>query len=277
MLISLLHNLPDFKGKRRIAKWLLGEYLKTTRDTIINGAGKLKFKLPNVIETIGFEILVNGVYEKETSDFIISHIPANGVFLDVGANIGAIAFPVCHKRKDIKTICIEASPRVFEYLKYNKDLNRIDNCTLLNNAVGESNGQMVSFYSPAEQFGKGSLSSVFTDNAEHVEMITIDSLLEKNNIKKVDFIKIDVEGYEYHAFKGAQLLFSDSTAPDMLFEFVDWAENLAKDVKPGDSQLLLKSFGYNIYSYSPKAGFTPIDVLTTGSALLFATKKTLVN
>jgi FkbM family methyltransferase len=49
-----------------------------------------------------------------------------------------------------------------------------------------------------------------------------------NKVNKVNFIKIDVEGYEYTVFKGGKELLSQDDAPDIFLEFVDWAEGLSK-------------------------------------------------
>src|SRR3954466_14075374 len=101
MLTNVLKALPDFKGKRRLARYLFGNFVRDSRDVIIKGRNGMQFKVPNFIENVGFEILVNGIYEKDTSDFIAARLPQNGVFLDIGANIGAVALPVCNQRKDI--------------------------------------------------------------------------------------------------------------------------------------------------------------------------------
>lgn len=60
--------------------------------------------------------------------------------IDIGANIVTIAFPVLKKRKDIQAICIEASPKVFKYLQINHQNNNINNCVLVNKAMGEVDG-----------------------------------------------------------------------------------------------------------------------------------------
>jgi len=92
-------------------------------------------------------------------------------------------------------------------------------------------------------------------------------------------IKIDVEGYEYHVFKGAETLLSGHEAPDILFEFVDWAEDLAKDISIGDAQRLLKSCGYRIFYFSEnkKVLDEVKGVLVTGSYMLYATKNLKVS
>jgi len=40
-------------------------------------------------------------------------------------------------------------------------------------------------------------------NSEEVQMVTIDSFVEEHKIEKVDFIKMDTEGYERHIIMGA--------------------------------------------------------------------------
>jgi FkbM family methyltransferase len=270
---KLFHSLPDFKGKRRLMRLFLPDVISNSKDVLLPVNHDMKFKVPNFIETISFEMLVNGIYEKETSDFIVERLPTNGVFFDIGANIGAIALVVCKLRPDIKATCIEASPGVFEYLRFNKELNKISNATIINKAIGLKEGETVSFFSPKDKFGKGSLSSVFTDVAEQVTTVTLDQLADNGADGKIDFIKIDVEGYEYHAFKGGERILTQHDAPDILFEFVDWAEELAKDVKPGDAQVLLKSYGYRIYNFVDGKLIPLKEILTSGSLMLFASKK----
>jgi FkbM family methyltransferase len=278
VFVDFLHYLPDFKGKRRIGRVLLRNMLKK-KDVIIRGMWGLKFKVPNFVETIGFELLINGIYEKETFDLINSKVLQNGTILDIGANIGAITIPISYSRKDIKVISIEASPRVFHYLSDNLKLNKITNCLLFNNAVSDRDGEIVRFFSPKDLFGKGSMSSVFTDEAENIDTISIDSLLLKNSIRGVDFIKIDIEGYEYYAFMGAKGLLSGLKSPDILFEFVDWAEASAKNLDAGQAQELLQSFGYSIYEVVNGKPIEPMltDPVRQGSVMLFATKNKLTS
>ncbi len=76
----------------------------------------VNIQFPMSIENIGFDIFINGIYEQQTSEFIAEKMPVNGVFLDLGANIGAITIPVHNNRKDIKIICVEAAPAVYTYL-----------------------------------------------------------------------------------------------------------------------------------------------------------------
>ncbi len=144
---------------------------------------------------------------------------------------------------------------------------------MINIAITDVDGEMVSFYSPVELFGKGSVSSVFTDDSEKVETVTLDYLLMINKIKKVDFIKIDVEGYEYAVFKGSKELLSKSNGPDIFLEFAAWAEELSKNAKPGDAQKILFDYGYKLFCLENGKLKKIKSPLLKGSADIFATKK----
>ncbi|HZG23536.1 MAG TPA: FkbM family methyltransferase [Chitinophagaceae bacterium] len=275
MIIQILQWLPEFKGKTTICRWLLRNYTKDKKDVVISAGLGLSYKVPNFIEPIGFSILINGAHEPETSDFISKSIRSNGVFMDIGANIGAITLPVCRKRPDLQLLCIEASPKVFTYLNQNVRMNKLDNCILVNKAISDVDGQTVSFFSPPDQHGKGSLTPVFTDKAESVVTTTVDTLLGEHQIDSVDFIKIDIEGYEYYAFKSAEQLLRRKDAPVILFEFIDWAESHARNLTPGDAQRVLMDFGYSIYVFKDgKPQGEPLEkpITDKGLIMLFATK-----
>lgn len=132
MLVKILQALPEFKGKTRLSKFLFRNTINTAKDVIIAGQKGLKYKVPNFIEPIGLNTLMNGVHEKETSEYIMKRVPRNGVFADIGANIGTITLFIASQRTDLKIFSVEASPRVFRYMKENIEMNGIKNCTLIN-------------------------------------------------------------------------------------------------------------------------------------------------
>jgi FkbM family methyltransferase len=277
LLEKFFRKLPLFKGKERLSRFLFSYDLLHKKNFWVKGKYNCEYLLPNITENIGFEIFINGIYEQETSDFFEQYIPQNGIFLDLGANIGAITIPLHKKRKDIQIICVEAAPWIFEYLQKNILRNNAHKVITINKILFYSDNEEVNFYSPHDKFGKGSLSPVFTDKLVKVKTIKIDSLLKDLNILKPDIIKIDVEGYEYHVFKGAQKLLVREDAPDILFEFVDWAEENAKGIKIGDAQKILKIMGYRIYYFNKnKSKMKEVDdILEKGFFMLFATKKFL--
>ena len=275
MIASLLRKLPIFKGKQRLARVLLSNSIYSKKDFWVTGKEHCEYFLPNLIENISFEIYINGAFEEETSDFFARYLPANAVFLDLGANIGTISIPLMKKRNDVKVICVEAAPWIFNYLQKNLARNRAQNAVAINKVLFYSDNEEVNFYSPDDKFGKGSLSPVFTDKVVKVKTVQVDTLLKKMAIPKVDMIKIDVEGYEYHVFKGALELLGGKDAPDILFEFVDWAEENAKGITIGAAQQMLLDMGYRIYYFNDdiKEMKEIEDIVKKGYVMLFATKK----
>ena len=98
----------------------------------------------------------------------------------------------------------------------------------------------------------------------------------EEQIKTVDLIKIDIEGFEYLAFKGGAKLFNAENAPDIIFEFVDWAEAQAQICAVGGAQQMLLSYGYHLFSIDKKNEFVPVnEVMINGASMLFATKSKL--
>jgi FkbM family methyltransferase len=270
---ALFRSLPFFKGRNRLAGLLLKKKLQRSKDVLVEGKYGCRYLLPNLIENVSREIFINGIYEKGTSDLLAERSPQNGVFLDLGANIGAISVPLHRKRKDLRIVGVEAAPWLFPYLRRNFDQNGLGNATLVARALFNKDDQNIDFFAPDVKFGKGSLSPTYTDKATKVRTIRLDTLIGQLRLPRVDTIKIDVEGHEYHVFQGAEKLLGRSDAPDILFEFEDWAENAAK-LAPGTAQNYLLTKEYALYRVGDGARLFPVlEPMTKGSTLLLATKK----
>ena len=272
-LNGLIRSLPDFKGKRRLVRFLTKAEIERSSDMLISGKFGCKYLLPNIKESVSFEIFCNGIYEADTNAFLYKLLPTNGIFLDLGANIGSVTIPLLKRRPDLQCICVEAAPWIFDYLRKNRDINFTnESIVLINKALLDKDNVVLPFYSPKEKFGKGSLSPVFTDVGIEVTSITVDRIIKEYKLPKVDIIKIDIEGFEYFAFKGAEKLLSDSNAPDILFEFVDWAEMKA-GVENGQAQRFLLEKGYTLYIPEKDQLRKTDKVITEGTEMLFASKK----
>ncbi len=72
MLDRLVSALPDFRGKRRLVRYLLRSYMATAKDLTIEGSMSCRYLLPNLKETIAFDLFCNGTYEPETFRFLSS-------------------------------------------------------------------------------------------------------------------------------------------------------------------------------------------------------------
>ncbi|MEO5891099.1 MAG: FkbM family methyltransferase [Ferruginibacter sp.] len=269
---QLFRSLPLFKGKSRLARLLLSNAVKNQKDIEISGRYHCKYLLPNIVENVGFDIFINGQYEPEIHDLLFRLLPENGCFLDLGANIGSTVIPLCKRRADITAVAVEAAPWVFSYLQKNIALNDLKNVQLINNALFNEDDRELDFFSPMEKFGKGSLSPVFTQEGVKVKTRRVDTLVNDLKLSKVDLIKIDVEGFEYFVFKGAEDLLSAADAPPIIFEFVDWAEQQAMGLQPGAAQQLLVEMGYTLYEIAGRRLIKQASCYSSGAFNLLASK-----
>lgn len=274
MIGKVLRKFKDFKGKQRLSRLLISKEIKNTRDIVVEGKYNCNYLVPNIKEVIGFELYINGIFEEEFIQLIISKLKTNAQIIDLGANIGSISIPICKLRNDVSIIAVEASSIMHGYLKKNIELNEIRNCEILNKAVWVNSETEVPFFLPDEQYGKGMIDiNKSSGNFEVVKTISLDDLCKLYQLQNVDFIKVDIEGYEYFAFKGGAELLKKDDAPDILFEFIANAEKSAEQLEPGDAQSILMAYGYKLYKIEYGKLIEIKKPLVSNYAMIFASKK----
>ncbi|WP_292675326.1 FkbM family methyltransferase, partial [Mesorhizobium sp.] len=89
-----------------------------------------------------------GVWEPHLLEKIYSILfgKASGVFVDVGANIGAITVPLAKQFPHIKFFTFEPHPYVFAKLQFNVAVNSLINVKCINKAVCKGSDQNITFY-----------------------------------------------------------------------------------------------------------------------------------
>ena len=116
------------------------------------------YAVPSCAEFVAQEIFIFGAYERGTRDFIVDCLPERGIYVDVGANIGALAVPVAKARPEASIVCLEADPAIHSILKANLRRNSCDKVQALSCVAGEFDSDGVSFYrAPSNKFGMGPL------------------------------------------------------------------------------------------------------------------------
>ena len=121
----------------------------------------------------------------------------------------------------------EPSQKTFQTLSQNisSDPACKGRVTLLN--IGLSNkAEEVSLFTDAENSGLASVYhrrldhfNIAMDKKETVLLTTLDGFCEKNNIAKIDFLKMDVEGHELSVLQGAQKMLDKKAIACIQFEF----------------------------------------------------------
>jgi FkbM family methyltransferase len=267
-----LRSVPDMPGKLRIARFALRPFRKMKSVCMPDRFGST-LCCPSLEEPIAVAIFANGVYEPDTVAGILRRIPRNGVYLDVGANIGAIAIPVARQRPDVRVICIEADPGMATVLRRNVAKNALPNITVAECLAGSCSREAIRFYTaPPDKFGMGSVGPQFDRPPILLRQVALDELLDEIGIDDVDVIKLDVEGSELGVLQGLTRRLTASKSPKILFEFCDWAEERIEGQERGAAQAFLHSLGYRTFQLGRcgDAGASVDRPLLTGSAMLLS-------
>jgi len=147
------------------------------------------------------------------------------IIFDVGANVGNWSQLVLKDFKEIdhQLFCFEPAKESFYQLK--KNLDHHLNIKFYNFAFGAKNEAKSLFYDK-ETSG---LASIYNRQLAHfniklnlsqsIKVRTLDNFCEVNKIKKIDFLKIDVEGSELNVLKGAKKMIEDNKIQFIQFEF----------------------------------------------------------
>jgi len=249
-ILKLFRALPFFRGKFRIGKNIFKSFLgKSLPLTFVAHQG-IKYTIPNTIENLGNELLINGVYEYHTVEFLKRQIKEGAIYFDIGANIGSLGLPILKANNDVKYYGFEASPFVYPYLKNNFKENIKIEYQLYNNVVHKDHGQTLKFYSE-KKYGDSSLASNTSNDYQLIKSISIDQFCIDNNIKYIDWIKIDVQGFEYFVLEGMSKYLAEKKIGNILFEFEAWAEKKA-GLDIGIAKAFIQSLGYDLYNMRGK-------------------------
>jgi FkbM family methyltransferase len=166
--------------------------------------GKNKFKV--ILETLKQGFGTRGYYllrnrQEPILEFGYKLINKNDVVIDGGANQGifSLSFRSAIKEGGL-IIAVEPFKYAAEKLKKNFLLNNYKNFIIYQRALSDKNKKNKIYY-----------SNTITDasivnkkqNYRIIESITIDKIIKLNNLKKLNLIKLDIEGAEYLALKGA--------------------------------------------------------------------------
>lgn len=152
-----------------------------------------------------------------------------GIFVDIGANIGKYTIKVGRQMGNKgRVISIEAEPENFEVLKRNIELNKLVNVSAINAACWNEEGELDLYTAPSSKTsGSHSVKEKISPHSVKVKSVKLDNILDSMGIKKVNFIKIDVEGAEVEVLEGAEKIIAKSDSVRILFE-VSGEENLGK-------------------------------------------------
>lgn len=119
--------------------------------------------------------------------------------VDVGGNIGNHSIFFATQVRNSVIYTFEPIPEIYAILQKNIEVNNLlDKVKLYNYACGANEGNASIYHADVQNIGA---TSIIKDSCGTLKIIKLDDVL---NNKEIDFIKIDVEGFEYDVLIGAQ-------------------------------------------------------------------------
>ncbi len=190
--------------------------------------------------------------------WVRANLPGDAVVIDAGGNIGVTALLLCTLLPAGHVHVFEALPSNALHLRRNIAVNGIANCTVNAVALGDKSGSIT-------MHGTGSSSHVATgDAAGSIPMVTLDEYAVRTALDRLDFIKIDVEGFEPAVLDGGRTII-ERFAPPILMEFNSWCLTFLQGY---DSRLFASELwnAFNVRSLEASGRELPAG---DGSALSF--------
>ena len=185
-----------------------------------------------------------GLHEFEDMAFTLHFLRDGDTFADVGANIGSYTV-LASAVAGAYSISIEPVPSTFVRLKNNVSINNIEErVQMVNAGVGSCDG-VLHFTSDRDTVNHV-LPHGESNNSIEVRVKTLNEICSS---RIPALIKMDVEGFELHALKGATSVLSNNTLQAMIIELNGSSQRYG--ITDAEIHEFILSFGFKPYSYKP--------------------------
>ena len=208
------------------------------------------FKYPSR-SNIGKLIKGGFIWDGGIVRFYAKILPKDSIVIEVGSNIAASSIVISEFLPNSKLLLIEASERYFKYCKSNtnhlKKENRIIDIVqkIISNKANDIVTLQTNHTTGTVLENKDGYGYITTSSGNY-ETETLDNLELKYNLKEINLLKIDTDGYEIEVFQGALNLINKYN-PIIHTEFSP--NSLERNHKNGKNILisLLKEIGIDTF------------------------------
>jgi len=187
-----------------------------------------------------------GSYEQQQTAKLLSHLRSRMTFVDVGANVGYYTALASSIVGTGRVISYEPNPDTFHHLDEWVRDNRAKNITLVNAALGSTEGMLTTHFAEGENHTASlvvALAPSDTRKKTVVTVRTLDTETERLSIQHIDVMKIDVDGFESEVLKGASRLLREGRIGAILCEFSeDWLDEVGSSSRELAAFLTARGF-----------------------------------
>ncbi len=161
-----------------------------------------------------------GTYESQKQRVLSSLLKPGETFFDVGANVGF--YTLLGSRlvgPSGQVVAFEPLPANLRYLVEHLRINRVANVELITAAVGKTKDRL-----RFAEAGSPSMGRIDPEGGLDVDVLSLDGLVAAGAVRPPDLIKMDIEGGEVGALKGAREILA-THRPQILLATHGWEQH----------------------------------------------------
>lgn len=189
-----------------------------------------------------------GSYESGKLRRIARELNPGSIFYDIGANVGIYSLLASRIVNHGRTYAFEPAPKNIWYLQRHLELNHIQNVEVLELALSDRTG--TAFFDVGENRFMGHLAE---EGSLCVHAVALDALLSEGKICPPNVIKMDIEGAELMALRGASRTFER-------FRPVLFLATHGREVET-ECRCLLESWGYDCRNIGSESGSDRAEII----------------
>ncbi len=259
----LVHGLKKLLPQAWV-KWIQA-YRRSRRDAkrqtmgsgqsfskLINTPGSSFFIYVDPLKNGGVDetIAQTGIWEPHVTRVFSTLLKSGGVMVDIGANIGFHSLFAASLSPAVSVYAFEPNGDVADQFTESIKKNSLSNIYLYRVGLSDTETERT-LYVRDENTGGATLTETVAEidfRVHHTMVVSLRKLdLELAEVERVDVIKIDVEGHEYEALKGASQLL-ETWHPTIIMEFSPAFYEADYSGKSLNFITYLRNYGYEFYT-----------------------------
>jgi FkbM family methyltransferase len=195
-------------------------------------------------------LLMTEMWEPEVTQWVTSSLKPGDVFVDVGAHVGYYTLLAGKLVGESgKVVAVEPNPATFARLERDIALNQFKNIVAQKVACTDQETTLKFFQAPIDNTGTSSINKTNAHEGNEISVpgVPLDKIIQDLGIKRVDLVKIDVEGAEMMVLGGMTNIIA-TYHPKVSIELKDdLLKNMGSSLEAAKA-LFLKN-GYTLQSF----------------------------
>jgi FkbM family methyltransferase len=250
---------PLSKGKYRIVECLWKKTVRSenrNRKTRLKAGGFIMDCDLNLVLQRQFYFFGTYFLEQENLACWAEYSKRAKVIFDVGANLGIYSLTSAAIHPESRLFAFEPTAAIAAHLRRTLEENDLNMITVVEKAVARASGTAVLNLFGSKIEGNEGMNFVTQEavsaDSVTIETVSLDDYCELHGIKKIDLLKLDIQGNEPEALRGAQRLLSEGRIR-CIFTELNWETDPEKVSPAREVVELLQKVGFQFASPTKNA------------------------